>query len=173
MIAPDTQAYYAIPALPYLALIVATGLIEGLPHLGRPARALVMVLLGLHCLSGSVELGQIIAANEDTASRNRALAAHIGHPGATVLATLPFVFDEIESYRIRGLTYYWIQTGFGRDPIPPEKLFEDARAHGSRFVVLGDEDLKFSGWPGATLPPSGPNYRRIYRDDTHLILELF
>jgi hypothetical protein len=173
VVAPDTQAYYALPALPYLALIVATGIVRGLPQQARLAHVLVGLLLAAHCLSGAFELGQIIASNEDTASRNRSLAARIGHPGTTVLATLPFVFNEIETYRIRGLSYYWVQNGFGRDPIPPEVLFADARAHGARFAVLSREDLKFSGWPGATLPPSGPNHRQLYRDDAHLILELF
>jgi hypothetical protein len=172
-VAPDAQAYYAIPALPYLALMTAHGIAVGLPHRARPARLVVALLLILHCLSGVFDLGRIIATNRDTASRNRALAARIGHPGTTVLATLPFVFNEIETYRIRGFTYYWIQNGFGRHPIPPGALFADALAHGARFAVLSREDLEFSGWPGATLPPSGPHYRQIYRDDSHLILQLF
>jgi hypothetical protein len=173
LVAPDTQAYYLIPAFPYLALMTAQGLVHGLPRLGRPARVAVLVLLGLHGTNGVVHLGAIIATNEDTASRNAALAARIGHPGATVLAALPFVFNEIESYRIHGLTYYWIQTDFGRNPIPPETLFADARLRGARFVILSREDLKFSGWPEGTLQASGPGYRTLYRDDAHTVLELF
>jgi hypothetical protein len=172
LVAPDTQAYYLIPALPYLALITARGLVEGLPRLGRAARVVVLVLLGLHLTNGAVRLGRIVATNRDTASRNAALAARIGHPGTTVLATLPFIFNEIETYRILGLTYYWIQTGFGRHPIPPEVLFADARHRGARFVIFSREDLDFSGWPAGTLRASGPGYRLLYRDDDHILLEL-
>jgi hypothetical protein len=173
LVAPDTQAYYAIPALPYLALMVAHGIVEGLPQLGKATRVLAVLLLGLHSLNGALHLGRIIATNSDTASRNRALAAHIGHPGATVLATLPFIFNEIETYHVRGLTYYWIKTGFGERPIAPEELLEDARARGAQYVVMSREDLKFSGWTEGTLGLSGPHYRRLYEDDDHLILELF
>jgi hypothetical protein len=152
--------------------MTAEGLVEGLPRLGRPARVVVLGLLGLHVVNGAVHLGRIIATNEDTASRNAALASRIGHPGATVLAALPFVFNEIETYRIHGLTYYWIQTGFGRDPMSPEDLFTDARRRGVRFVIFSREDLKFSGWPEGTLRASGPGYRLLSRDDAHTILEL-
>ena len=82
-----------------------------------------MALVWLYALNGAIGYGRIIASNGDTAAENRALARQIAHPGATVVATLPFVFDEIEHYTVRGLTCYWLQTGFGRHPISPEQLF--------------------------------------------------
>ena len=170
---PEKQTYYALPVLPYLALIVARGLVMALPRLDRSRRAAVAAVVCLFWLNGVVELGRIIATNTDTSRRNAALAARIGPPGTTVLAALPFIFNEIENYRIRGLTYYWIRNRFGRNPIPPDELFEDAKGQGVRFVVLSREDLRFSGWRPGTLGSSGSNYRRIYEDDEHTILELF
>jgi len=172
LLAPDQQAYYAIPLLPYLTLIAADGLVNGLPRLGLTRRVIVVALFWLYALNGAAHLGRIIATNEETAGRNRALAKRIGHPGTTVVATLPFIFNEIENYTVRGLTSYWVRTGFGRHPIPPEELFEDARRVGAQYVVMSREDLKFSGWPEGTLRASGSGYRRIYQDHEHVILEL-
>ena len=44
---------------------------------------------------------------------------------------------------------------------------------GERAYWLAREDLEFSGWSDSALASSGSNYRRIYEDETHLILELF
>ena len=38
LLAPDKQAYYAIPLLPYLTLLTADGLVRGLPRIGRVHR---------------------------------------------------------------------------------------------------------------------------------------
>lgn len=172
VLCPEKQTYYALPLVPYLALMVARGL-RSLPGLGRPVQVTLATALLLHLASGAFELGRIIATNEDTASRNRALATHIGPPGTTVLATLPFVFDEIERYRIRGLTYYWIRNRFGKYPRTPEELFADARGQGIAFVVMSREDLKFSGWGPDALKQEGPGFRRVHEDEDHLVLELF
>jgi hypothetical protein len=172
LLALGKQPYYAIPLLPYLALIVAHGLVDGLPRVGLKRRVILVALVWLYALNGAAHLGRIIATNEDTARRNRALASRIGHPGATVVASLPFIFNEIENYTVRGLTCYWLKTGFGRHPISPEELFEDARRRGAQYAVIDREDLKFSGWPEGTLRASGSGYRRIYQDDAHVVLEL-
>ena len=172
LLSPERHAHYAIPLFPYLALIVADGLAHGLPRAGRVAGAVLVVLLWMHVAHGAAQLGQIIATNEDTATRNRALATHI-RPGATVVATLPFVFDEIESRTVHGLEPYWIRSGYGRASIPPDALFADAHRRGARYAILSHEDLKFSGWPEGAPPPSGPHHHELYRDDNHLILELF
>jgi hypothetical protein len=173
VLTPEKQTYYALPVLPYLALIVGRGLVTGLPRLGRGRRSAVVIVVCLFWLNGVVGLSRIIATNTDTPRQNAALATRIGPPGTTVLATLPFIFNEIENYRIRGLTYYWVRNRFGRDPIPPGALFEDAKSQGIEYVVMSREDLKFSGWSDSALASSGSNYRRIYEDETHLILELF
>jgi hypothetical protein len=172
VLAPNKQAYYALPLVPYLALMAAAGLLHGLPRLGRVPRAALVALLGLYVVNGAARFTSIIATNEDVVSRNEALARHLA-PGATVVATLPFVFDEIENRTVLGLEYYWVKSGYGRRPLPPETLFEDARQRGARYAILSREDLKFSGWPDGALGPSGPHYRRLHEDDHHLILELF
>jgi len=172
VLAPDGQAYYAIPLIPYPSLIVAEGLVHGLPRMSRAGHGIVVALFWLYAANGAVHLGEIIATREDTAARNRALASHID-PGATVVATLPFVFDEIENRTVRGLEYYWVKSGYGRDPIPPDTLFEDARRRGARYAIMSREDLKFSAWPEGAPAPSGPHHRQLYRDNDHLILELF
>lgn len=172
VLAPDKQAYYAIPLFPYLALMVAHGLVKGLPSLDPARRGIVVTLLWVYAANGAAHFGEIIATRGDTATRNRALASHIA-PGATVVATLCFVFDEIEDRTVLGLEYYWVRAAYGRDPTPPDALFADARRRGARYAILGREDLKFSGWPGATVRPSGPHHRLLYEDDDHLILELF
>ncbi len=133
---------------------------------------ILVALVWLYALNGAHHLCRIIATNEDTAGRNRALASQIGHPGVIVVASLPFIFNEIENYTVRGLTSYWLKTGFGRRPISPEELFEDARRQGAQYAVMNREDLKFSGWPEGTLRASGAGYRRIYQDDAHVVLEL-
>lgn len=171
VLAPDKQAYYAIPILPYLVLIAADGLVLGLPKVGRAGRVVVVTLFWVYVSNGAIHLGQIIATNEDTAPRNRALASHL-EPGATVVATLPFVFDEIENRTVLGLESYWVRSAYGRHPIPPDDLFADARRRGARYVIMSGEDLKFSGWPEGSPAPSGPHHHRLYQDDTHLILEL-
>lgn len=172
LVAPDKRTFYSIPYLPYVCLILGQMLMSGLPRLGRPARGFVVVAFWLYWLNGLVHFGQIIASNADTASSNRALASRIGHLGSTVLATLPFIFDEIENYRVLGLTHYWIQTRYGRDPIPVETLFADAWTRGARFVVMSREDFKFSGLPDSAFRAQGSNYRRIFRDEAHSIYEL-
>ena len=172
VLAPDKQAYYAIPLLPYVALLVADGLAHGLPSLGRAGRGILVALFWVYAANGAVHYGEIIAARQDTAARNRALARHID-PGATVVAHLPFVFNEIESRTVLGLEYYWVRSRYGRDPMSPDQLFEDAHRRGARYAIMGREDLKFSAWPAGAPAPSGPHHRQIYKDDTHLILQLF
>jgi len=172
LLSPERHAHYAIPLLPYLALIVAVGAVRGLPRAGRAGRAIVVALLWVHVAHGALHFGQMIAAREDTAARNRALASHIP-PRATVVATLPFVFDEIESRTVHGLEYYWVKSGYGQAPIPPDVLFGDARARGARYAIMSREDLRFSGWPEGAPSPSGSHHRELYRDADYLILELF
>ena len=128
-------------------------------------------MLGVYVANGAVQYGQLIATNEDTATRNRALARHL-EPGATVVAALPFVFDEIENRTVLGLESYWVKSAYGCVPIPPDDLFADARRRGARYVIMNREDLKFSGWPEGSLAPSGPDYRKIHEDEHHVVLEL-
>jgi hypothetical protein len=171
VLAPERQAHYAIPLLPYLAFVVAGGLVHGLPRLGGAGRAVLVTLFWLHAASGAAYYARIIATNEDTATRNRALASHI-EPGATVVATLPFVFDEIETRTIWGLESYWVSGRYGRDPLPPDALLADARRRGARYVIMSRQDLAFSGWPEGAPGPSGPHHRTIHEDADHLIVEL-
>ena len=171
ILAPDKQAYYAIPIVPYLALLAAEGLAIGLPSVGRATRGVVVALVCVYLVNGAVHLGQIIATNEDAAARNRALASHIA-PGATVVATLPFIFDEIENRTVLGLESYWVRSAYGRVPIPPDELFADARRRGARYVIMSREDQKFSGWPAASPAASGPHHHRLYQDDDYIILAL-
>jgi len=171
VLAPDKQAFYAIPILPYLALLTAEGLVMGLPRVGRAGQVIVAVVVWVYVANGAVHLGRIIATNEDAVARNRALASHID-PGATVVATLPFIFDEIENRTVLGLESYWVRSGWGRAPIPPDELFADARRRGARYVIMSREDLKFSAWPEGSPPPSGPHHHILHEDADHLILEL-
>jgi hypothetical protein len=171
VLAPDKQAYYAIPILPYLALLTAEGLVRGVPRVGRARRGIALTVFWVYVANGAIHLGQIIATNEDAVARNRALASHID-PGATVVATLPFIFDEIENRRVLGLESYWVKSAYGRHPIPPDDLFADARRRGARYVIMSREDLKFSGWPHDIPAASGPHHRLLYEDADHLILAL-
>jgi hypothetical protein len=171
VLAPDKQAYYAIPILPYLALLTAEGLVLGMPRVGRASRGVALTVFWVYVANGAVHLGRIIANNEDAATRNHALASHID-PGATVVATLPFIFDEIENRTVLGLESYWVKSAYGRHPIPPDELFADARRRGARYIIMSREDLKFSGWPKGSPAASGPHHHRLYEDAGYVILEL-
>ena len=70
------------------------------------------------------------------------------------------------------MTHYWIQNRFGREPIPLEALFADARRRGARYIVFSAEDRRFSGLPQSAFDDIAERYHRIHADDTHTIFDL-
>jgi hypothetical protein len=165
--------YYYLLFIPYIA-IIATGVYSAeSAHHPRAYRIVLPVAMILYLAGGAAEGGSLVYEDLTTpvlAERNRAFAAMMPVKNSSVIAPMYFIFDEIDSFRIHGLTYFLLTDRYPGDPgRSMEDFFARAKAENARYILF-DNDRNQGGYK---LPPGAPGtigaYSRIYRDGTRSI----
>ncbi len=156
---------YFILFLPWLVMLTANWAIRYLPEQPGWQRKTARVLLALYGVVAIFQIGNTIIENRtlpDVDTQNALLAKHMPRQHTNVIAPIEFFFGQIENYRIRGLTYYYLlQQKQGTITLPA--LFQLAEQEDVEYVI---SDHRLNG--SYDIPPGAPArigaYQRVYQD---------
>lgn len=161
----NTDIYFLL-FLPWLALLVAELAVLYLPNQPHWQQPVSRLLIGAYLLLAGMRLGAVLSENirtPDTAQHNARLARFMPERHSKIIAPLEFFFGQMENYRIRGLTYYYLlnQTG---PALPLSRFFELAQRD-SVLYIISDHGRNASYPIPATTPGRIGGYRRVYQDE--------
>lgn len=140
VISQNDNSFYTILYIPFLVLLITVALNQ----LASPngwvtwvARAAVGVYLLLN-FGGTLYL---TSRHHDVMGEHRRLGRHLAsYRGATVVAPLKFVYNELEQFNIQGTFCYYLMAA--AKPDVPFDFFAQAARFQRQLLLLDDESLK-------------------------------
>jgi len=158
------SAKYAIPMMPFMASEIWCGIEEaarGWRVLPAWRRWPVMVSSALLFSHGAASAMLAAISRPESPSAENREAGSLIPDGATVVAPVGFIFDEIGRLRICGL---YLAERQGGGPLTPGRLLEYAAAREASFVVLDSTAASALGpLPESIFARLGSGYPAVYR----------
>ncbi|MEN7547435.1 glycosyltransferase family 39 protein [Rapidithrix thailandica] len=152
---------YMLLYLPQLLILVAFALENIYLQVAANWKKGVTVLLGLYFLNGLVSASILFLKNKNQPAYNQQITQYMGEKGGNVMAVMPFVFNEIENFRIMGQHYYVaLYEKYTGEPLTTEAFFKDMEQKEIQAILI-DEDL-LNKLP---LPLEYGNYRCIFQEE--------
>ncbi|OIN55719.1 glycosyltransferase family 39 protein [Arsenicibacter rosenii] len=160
----DTDIYFLL-FVPWLAIITAHWLVTYLPDQPVLQRRASRILLYLYALVSLIQLREVIVENQtvpNTEDRNALLASYMPATNTKVIAPLAFFFGQMDNYKIRGLTYYYLLERENKE-IPLSTFFKTAKEDNVKYII-SDYGQNASYNIPSDAPVQIGNYKRIFQD---------
>jgi len=165
----DTDIYFLL-FVPWLAILVAHWLVAYLP--GQPAwqKTTAKILLVFYALVAIIQIRDVIVENQtspDTETRNALLARYMPNKNTKVIAPIDFFFGQMDSYKIQGLTYYYLSERANKK-IPLLAFFQSANQNGVAYIISSHGKDANYNIPADT-PARISAYKRVFQDELNTI----
>ena len=165
--------YYFVLLLPFFVIVVVELALGAWPRLGRYRRLALRGLLVLYPLGAGVRARHLWHERQQKpwpATENARLARYMPRRGTVAVVPLDFFFDEIDHYRLRGLTAYAMRNRAQyRDTLSVPGFFRLVAQDSAEYVVT-DHDASNDVYH---VPPSAPArigaYERVFQDAWHSV----
>jgi len=165
---------FLIYHFPFMAIIIAIGIIRIIEKGSNGLRAVYLVLLLAQIGFFAQMAIDIFKRNDNYQQKHRVIASKIPDNKQLVLVPYQFVFNLLDSYRLatfKGFEYY--EKKIGREITQPE-LFRRADSLGIGYIVLPKEGLRYENTSihcidGREVEPSDI-YKVIFEDSNAMIL---
>ncbi len=161
---------YFLLFLPWLTILAANWLADYTG--GQPVwqQRFVQILLALYCIVAIIQIREVIMENKtapDIEVHNALLASYMPRHHTKIIAPIEFFFGQMDTYKIRGLTYYYL---LERDTkkISLSTFFQLANQDGVMYII-SDHRLNASYDIPVNAPAKIGAYHRIFQDELNTI----
>ena len=165
----DTDIYFLL-FIPWLSILAASWLANYLPSQPNwQLQAARIFLLG-YSIVAIIQIIEVIKENRavpDTEKHNALLATHMPHRHTNVIAPIEFFFGQMDNYKIRGLTYYYLLDQASK-PTPLTTFFQQANQNKVEYII-SDHRLNASYDIPINAPARIGAYQRIFQDEWNTI----
>ena len=165
----NTDIYFLL-FLPWLAILAANWLAEYIT--GQPVwqQRFIQTLLVLYCVVAVIQIREVIIENKtvpDIEVHNALLATYMPRHHTKIIAPIEFFFGQMDTYKIRGLTYYYL---LERDTkkIPLSTFFQLANQDNVMYII-SDHRLNASYDIPVNAPAKIGAYHRVFQDELNTI----
>lgn len=165
----DTDIYFLL-FLPWLASLAASWLIVYLSSQSSQQKWAGRILLFGYSLVTVVQLYFVLMENQtvpDIEQRNSLLASYMPRQHTEVIAPIGFFFGQVDRYKIRGLTSYYLLERATKK-IPLSSFFAGAAKDKVEYIISGyGKDASYN------IPADAPIqigvYQRVYQDELNSV----
>ncbi|UFH55175.1 glycosyltransferase family 39 protein [Spirosoma sp. KNUC1025] len=165
----DTDIYYLL-FVPWLAALAAFWLVHYVPRQPPWQLTVARIMLVGYSAIAITQFVYVINENRNTPdieAHNTLLASHMPHRHTNVIAPIEFFFGQMDNYRIKGLTYYFLLEDHNK-PTLLATFFEQANRDKVAYVI-SDHRLNASYEIPINAPARIGAYQRIFKDEWNSI----
>ncbi|MBT9391574.1 hypothetical protein KLP40_00250 [Hymenobacter sp. NST-14] len=167
LLTKSPTAYYYLLFTPFLIVVVVEVVITA-SNWGVSARRVLLSLIVLYPVGTLIQflyVRQLNRQSPDITALNARLATYMPAHGTKVVAPLDFIFGQLDTYQIRGLTFW------AKPTAPLDSVFARAAADSVRYIIPDYNPTN----DVFHIPPTAPvrigQYQRIYQDQWRAVYE--
>lgn len=167
------SGYYFLLLMPFFIIIVVELALQPRPYWPSWRRVLLRGLFVCYIVGAGGQVIRLWRARAETpwpATENALLAQHMPQRGSIAIVPLDFIFNEIENYRLRGLTSYAMRNREQyHDTLSIRGFFALAAQDSAKYIVTDHRMTNDVYHVPSNTPRQIGEYRRVFQTQWHSV----